>query len=576
MRQTLRNRIGWALVIAPLALPFLLVAGLGVNTVRLDEFYFVDFIRAVREGGDWLPELVKQHNEHRVIPTKLVMIPNALYLHWNRVAEMYVGAFLCLFIVLSLWWLYRRSGGSDPLLFAPVAWLVCSLAAYENLLYGLLNCHYFTVLGVVGALVCLDRPGFGGFAAAVFFGLLASFSLFNGFLVWPLGLFLLLARGRRPAVSVAWAAAGIAAVALYLPGFQFDIPARVPLDLSPGGFVKSGRYALAALGSPLAAGSIQWAFLIGALLVSTAAVTAFGWWRNGRPRMREEALPAALLVFGLLSCAMVSIGRVAMISPLQSRYVTHSSFALIGAYLLACTAQRRRGDTSGASPRLAAVLSLVVVGLAAANLKGYEMARAWRWERLQEKFLLQTFDRQTDESVARLFFDLADLKRVVPYLRDERLGPFAEPQDLLLMVRWQEGIPLGEILPGQAVEQTLICPVDELHDAAVVFATYARPNTSHVLLTVETEGRRLGTQNVLTSGLKDNGWVEIPLDEPLRGCQGREIRIRVESPDAIPGNAVTAWTYPTYYQGDLRQGGSPVSDRSLGVALNGFHWSVLT
>ena len=60
------------------------------NTLRLDEFFYVDFLRALREGGDWLPYLWQQHNEHRVIPTKLVMIPNALFLSWNRVAEMYV------------------------------------------------------------------------------------------------------------------------------------------------------------------------------------------------------------------------------------------------------------------------------------------------------------------------------------------------------------------------------------------------------------------------------------------------------------------------------------------------------
>src|SRR5215211_1211150 len=126
-------------------------------------------------------------------------------------------AVLSTLVVLGLWRLYRRSGGSDLLLFAPLAWLACSLAQYENLLYGMMTCHWFTVLGIVWALVCLDRPGFGGFAGAVFFGFLASFSILNGFLIWPVGVFLLLARGRRLA-SAAWLAVGLAAVALYLIG----------------------------------------------------------------------------------------------------------------------------------------------------------------------------------------------------------------------------------------------------------------------------------------------------------------------------------------------------------------------
>ena len=173
MKQDMRSRMGLALAVAPLLLPFLLVARFGVNTLRLDEFFYVDFLRALREGGDWLPFLWKQHNEHRVIATKLVMIPNALFLSWNRVAEMYVSAFLSVLIVLGLWRLYRRCGGGGLLLFAPLAWLACSLAQYEILLYGLLTCHYFTILGFVWALVFLDRPGAGSFAAAVFFAFLS-------------------------------------------------------------------------------------------------------------------------------------------------------------------------------------------------------------------------------------------------------------------------------------------------------------------------------------------------------------------------------------------------------------------
>lgn len=571
----LQRRIGLALVAIPMVLPFLVVAVLGVNTVRMDEFYFVDFVHTVRDGGNWLPELWKQHNEHRVIPSKLVMIPNALYFGWNRVAEMYVSAVLCVLTVLGLWRLYQRSGGRELLLFAPVAWLVCSLAAYENLLYGLLSCHYFTVVGFVWALVCLDHPGWGRFTAAVFFGLLASFSVFNGLLVWPIGLLLLLVRGERPAVSAAWLMAGVVTVALYFTGYQFHVPLRAPLDFSPGGLARSGWYGLTVLGAPLAAGSVQWGLILGTLVAATAAVTAWGWWRDGYARWREDVLPGALLIFGLLSCALVSVARATMISPLQSRYVTHASFALIGAYLLVCTASWRRGTAPGASPRLVAMLGLLAAGLAAAQLEGLERARAWKVGRLTEKFLLQTFDRQLDASISPLFFDLADLKRLVPYLRDERLGPFASPQDLLLMMRWQEGTPLQEILPGRAVEQTLVCPVAELRDVAVVFATYARPNTSHLQVTVDTAEHRLGARTLSAAGLKDSGWVEIPLDEPLFDCQGREIRIRIETSDATPGNAVTSWTYPPYYQGSLRQGDLAVPDRSLGVALNGFQLRVL-
>lgn len=573
MEYIARQRAALALVLTPLFLPFLLIATLGVEMLLWDEFLYADFVRAVREGGDWLPWLWTQHNEHRVVAMKLVMIPNALFLHWSRVAEMYASAVLCALVVLGLWRLYRRAGGSDLLLFAPLAWLACSLSQYENLLYGMMTCHWFTVLGIVWALVCLDRPGIGGFAAAVFFGVLASFSILNGFLIWPVGLFLLLARGRWRSAA-AWLAAGGAAVALFLIGFHMP-GGRPPLGLSPTAIAKTGLYALVSLGAPLAAGSVAWGFVVGGLLAVLAVAAAFGWWRNGWGRLREEALPAALFLFGLLSCAMVAVGRAAMSIPaLQPRYIAYSSLAVAGGYLLLCQRLWRRGEAPGASPWFVAVLALLGIGLAAANLHGLDQARDWRLARLRERFLLQTFDHQADADLRGLY-DVPVLRQKAPYLRDERLGPFARPQDLLLLVRWQEGTALGEILPGRPVEQTLVCPVAELHDVAVPFATYGRANTSQVVLTVESGGRRLAARTLSSAGLADSAWVQVPLDEPLRGCRGRTIRIRAESPDAVTGNAVTLWTYPPYYQGALRQGSDPVPGRSLGLSLNGFHLGVL-
>ena len=74
----LRRRVGLALLAAPVALQAVVVALLGVNTILWDEFYYVDFIREVREGGNWWPWLLRQHNEHRLVPAKLVVAPLAL------------------------------------------------------------------------------------------------------------------------------------------------------------------------------------------------------------------------------------------------------------------------------------------------------------------------------------------------------------------------------------------------------------------------------------------------------------------------------------------------------------------
>ncbi len=157
MHKPLRFRLGLALVAVPLVGQLLTVFFLGVNTPSADEFAYIDFIRALREGGRWLPMLFYQHNEHRVVPVKVTMALLQPFVGWNPKVEMYVSVLLAGLVLLGLWRLYRRAGGTDLLLFAPAAWLFCNLAQYENMLYGLQMCHYFTVAGVVWALVFLDE-----------------------------------------------------------------------------------------------------------------------------------------------------------------------------------------------------------------------------------------------------------------------------------------------------------------------------------------------------------------------------------------------------------------------------------
>lgn len=570
----LRSRLALALVLAPLGLQALTVYLFGVNTLVWDEFYYVDFIRLVRAGGDWLPWLWLQHNEHRVIPMKLAMAPLALMTRWDTKAEMYLSVLLAGLVILGLWRLYRRSGGESLLLFAPVAWLVCSLSQFQNMLYGMMICHYFTLIGVVWALVLLARRSVPGLVAAVLCGLLASFSIANGLLVWPVGLALLLAWGGRRGLTAAWTVASIAATLLYFHGFQR--PGNTPvLSHDLRGLYRVASFGLASLGAPLGAGSMDWSRAAGLAVAVAVGAIAWRWIKGGRERLRQEALPGALILFALLSCGMIAVGRAAYaIPPLESRYIAYSSLALMGTYLIIGFWSRREEVRSGRL-WLTGATALLIPGLIAANLFGLREARQWQSLRLREKFLLQTSESQPDEALTGLYF-VPEVRRLVPYLRAERLGPFSEPQDLLLLVRWQEGKVAGEILPDRPVEQTLVCPVATLWELGLPVATFGRQNRSTLSISLWEGKRRLGARTVPLAGLADAAWMSVPLEEPLDGCRGRRLTLRVESPDAAPGNAGSVWTYPSYYGGQLQQAGTPdLAGHALGLELNAFYFGVL-
>jgi hypothetical protein len=577
LREPLRSRLGLALVLAPILGQFLVVLFLGVNTPVADEFYYADVVRAVREDAEWLPIVWRQRNEHRVVTVQLTMVLLEPFFGWNLKAEMYASAVLAGLTVLGLWRLYRRAGGADLLLFAPVAWLFCNLSQYENMLYGLLMCHYYAAAGVVWTLVFLARRSVAGFALACLCGVVASFSLLNGLLVWPIGLLLLLAWGKHRGWSVAWILAGAATFAVFFQGWQQP---QGLAAMHPGlkDVPRIGLYAISLLGAPLAGGSVAWSRALGLVLLALTAALVLIWRKQGRERLRDDAILFALMLFALVTCVVIAGGRALNTVPsLQSRYVAYTSLAFAGAYLLASRAAERSGASLAGNPWLVATLALFLPAMVAADIQGFQDAKLWRLVRLRQQFYLQTYHLQPDSVFGAPDFVARLRGWIAPFIRAERLNAFSEPQRVLLLTRTEEREAAGPVVPGRPVELRLSCPVDVLRDVAVTMSREAPPDASNVSVSIWAGTQRLAVRDLPVSALA-SGWaghVQVQLPRPLRECQGRELTIRIESPDATPATQVTVWTYPHYYDAVLRHGDGPLAPgRSLGLLLNAYYFGL--
>jgi hypothetical protein len=560
MREVSRFRLGLLLTLVPVIGQFLAVAALGVNTPVADELFYTRFIHYLHQGKGWLPLVWEPHNEHRIVPVRLTMALLHPFVGWSPRAEMYISAVLAGLVILGLWRLYRRAGGTDLLLFAPVAWLFCNLGQYENMLYGLQMCHYFTVLGVVWALVFLARGDGPGLGLAVLSAVTASFSILNGLLVWPVGFFLLLARRERRGRILAWCLAGAATFALFLVGYT--LPKAVAAT-RPGwrDLPHVAAYILSMLGAPLAGGSAVWAVAAGLAVLAGVAFAARSW--------RRHDLPASLVLFGVLSCLVIAVGRAGTeVTPLQSRYLAYTALALAGLYLLATLSERIW---------LAAALALLIPGVIASDLQGYADAKLWRLARIRDQYALQTFELQRDEVFGN--WKVAEWLRLYgPGLRRHGLGAFSEPPQILMPIRPDETEAAGPVAAGQPVELRLACPVDTLRDFGVALSREGPPEGSTVAVSLWDGGRRLARRELPSVTLASGwvGWVKVPLDAPLKECQGRGLAVRIESPDATPEARMTVWTYPRYFTGDLRQAGAVLAPgRSLGLSLNCYHFGLM-
>lgn len=416
VRRRQEGLLALALCLAPLAFQAWIVRRYAVNMPVWDEFYYVPFIHLVRTGGEWTSWIFLQHNEHRMVPMKLVLALLATPTSWSVVAQMYVSVLLVGLTIAGLWLIFHRASDRRALAFAPLAFLLCNPAQCFNMLTGIQTAFYFTLLGMIWSYALLQMESLPGTVAAAAFAAMACFSTANGFLVWPIGLLQLLASRARARRMLAWLSAAALSVFFYFR--HYDVPVQIATRTSRLTPRLTLHFFLSTLGNPFGAMDPRGSAIVGAMILLLVA----GWvardYRRGELRNPARAGAYALIATGVLSAALVTYGRTSfgLKQALESRYVTFSELAIAGLYLLAIDRTLPKGVTT-------AFCALFALGLAISTSSGLDEAEKLREGRLVIERILLTYDRQPDSELAKIYFP-EDLHRYAPYLRHDGLSAF--------------------------------------------------------------------------------------------------------------------------------------------------------
>lgn len=465
-------------------------------------------------------------------------------------------------------WSDRRA--TPPM--APLAFsicLACSLAQYENQLYGLMVVHYFTAVGGVAALYLLGQRPWWSLALATVAAAVAASSVASGLLVFPLGIVVLAAQRAAAWRWSVWCTAGAVTTALCLHHYDRP-PHTLPFEWTPVGAFKIVKLGLCSTGAPLAAGSVYWALVLGAAAWVLALVLLYRWLVAAPSRRAADSSAAAILLLGLGSCAMVGLGRAFLVAPgdpVGSRYITHANLAWYGILLLL---PRLAGTRlfGGLKP---ALFGLLALGLLAANAYGARAARGWHRDRLVDQYVMQSYRAQTDRVLGRLG-PPEIVRGRLDYLRQERLSAFAEPQRLLLALDLDAGRPTEAVVAGRSIEERLACPVEDLHDVGVYLLPAARPGPGTIEVLVAGGGRELAAKSFAVADIDREGWFRLPLPHPWR-CRDRELTFLLRS-SADAGSGVSALAMAPFHRGRLRQGAVELAGRRLAIALNAGRYRV--
>jgi len=416
----------------------LFVAVHAVNGPQWDHVNSAEIFYRWDEGRFTLEYLFRQHNEHRKAAPRLVILALGQITHWRNPPEMYTHWALMCVTALVVYRAFRRELADRTqaiVLFVPMMLLLASPRSYDALL-GDGFPHYLSILFLVAALVILNfgRPTWRALAGAIACGLVTSFSISNGLLVWPFGLVVLLAqvRERTPPTSLwpraaVWTAVGALTFAFYFHGYVDPgnhTTARVFIATPLRGI---GHF-LALNGSvmaPIAEDAIVFGAVMVTLYVGLMLVVAVDWWRN-RERPPFGVWFVAIV---LLSEMMISANRAGfgVRQAVESRYTAMLALGPIGLYW-ALVVRTRRWRL--AAPIGLSVATLMMLGYLLASGDAWRSASTYKSQRKWMAYMMYSAKYQPSSLLEKLYPNADHARIYSAEMERMRYNVFADPHVL--------------------------------------------------------------------------------------------------------------------------------------------------
>jgi hypothetical protein len=432
------KKIALGLIVLSAFVLLLFVAVHAVNGPQWDHVNSAEIFYRWDEGRFTLEYLFRQHNEHRKAAPRLVILALGQITHWRNPPEMYTHWALMCVTALVAYRAFRREltdRAQAIVLFVPMMLLLVSPRSYDALL-GDGFPHYLSILFLVAALVILNfgRPTWPALAGAIACGLVTSFSISNGLLVWPFGLALLLAqvRERTPPPSLwpraaVWTVVGALTFAFYFHGYV-DPGNHTSPRIFITAPVRGVGHFLALNGSvlaPIAEDAIVFGAVMVTLSVGLMLVVAVDWWRN-RERPPFGVWFVAIV---LLSALMISSNRAGfgVRQAVESRYTAMLALGPIGLYW-ALVARTRRWRL--AAPIGLSVATLMTLGYLLASADAWRTASSYTSQRRWMAYMMYSAKYQPSSLLEKLYPNADHARVYSAEMERMRYNVFADPHVL--------------------------------------------------------------------------------------------------------------------------------------------------
>lgn len=328
-----------------------------VNAIFSDDWSVVRLVHAALHGHLALGALWAQHLQNRMLVANLIFVTWGVLTHESIPVIVVLNALIFVatfFMFLALF----RSNLRRPL--TPLAVLVLglvwfSLEGWQNALWGFQLAWYLVLffLIVMLYLLLVARRRNVAFVFAILAAVAASFSVFQGLALWPVGLVCLLWdlpsvtswTRRRKVEAVVWLGAATITTGVYFWGYTsqptgfgvkgtplFDLATQSP-SFALHHPLRTAEFFLVEIGEVIPNTNAHTLWLSGLLGAALLVVTMFVAVQSVRHRRGgRNCLPLALIIFGLSFDLFIAVGRVdagLSVGATQSRYTMANLLILI-------------------------------------------------------------------------------------------------------------------------------------------------------------------------------------------------------------------------------------------------------
>lgn len=414
-------------------IPILTVAAyiyfFGLNIPFWDQWTTVLLLIKQQQGTLSFADLFAQHNEHRPFFPRLVWIGLANLTHYNVKAEQWTNLLIALavfgfFIERSLR-LWRAAKVTVPPSLIPLlALLVFNLGHRESWLQGFQTVVFLGMACVVVGFFLIAEDTTISYVISLILGGIATYSMANGLLYWPIGLVVLLLTASPSTwaiKSIAWLVCSGLCIGLFLKGWVTTAtinPAYLFTHL-----LEWLIWSLNFIGAPLLAfWYVAWIF--GALSIGLYVAVLQ---KMIKGNLWKPMLPyVAMSLFIIMTTLSISLGRIefGLRQSTVSRYLTMSVWYWAALFVLL--------PLSNLEQRHLRLLYLSFT----ASLVFLTVAGGWvGYIRLYQRILpayeaVTSGQTLSDDLLSAIYPSPNEIRFQIDFLREHRLSAWSEIQEM--------------------------------------------------------------------------------------------------------------------------------------------------